>query len=200
MNDFKKFRSFEINRREENSNIDFIGKEQSTDKVSKKDKKNNKKGLERLNELEVKKETKFSLGKIKYAKLHKQATKPLKQLQDLTEEEIRKYSCPCCGLPSQISGKLESYKICDNPDKFSNCGMGVVLYYSFIKFIIFITFIATIGISCFNIYCGYYYNYELRKIVKIIILKPLIFLNMKKIIKISKNRIFHQIILFYLMN
>ena len=164
MNFFKKFRSCEINRREENSNIDFIGKEQSTDKVSK-----NKKGLERLNELEVKKETKFSkfsLGKIKYAKLHKQATKPLKQLQDLTEEEIRKYSCPCCGLPSQISGKLESYKICDNPDKFSNCGMGVVLYYSFIKFIIFITFIATIGISCFNIYYGYYYNYELRKICK----------------------------------
>ena len=60
--------------------------------------------LKILNEIEIKAETtkysKFSLGKIEYAKIHSQATRPLKQLQDLTEEEIKKNSCPCCGLLS----------------------------------------------------------------------------------------------------
>ena len=122
--------------------------------------------IKKLDEIEVKevKVTKFSLGQIKYAEMHKQATRPLRVIQDLTEEELKEYSCPCCGLPSQISGKLEPYDICDNPDHFSNCGQGVVLYYSYIKFVIIITFIATIGISCLNIYYSYIYTYSLRKV------------------------------------
>ena len=135
-------------------------------KKSKKKSKKNKKGLKKLVEIEVKEEkvTKFSLGQIKYAEIHKQATKPLRQLQDLTEEETKNFTCPCCGLPSQISGKLEPYTLCDNPDDFSNCGQGVALYYSFIKFVIIVTLVATIGISCLNIYYAYKYTYELRKV------------------------------------
>ena len=135
-------------------------------KKGKKKKKKNKKGLKKLGEVEVKVEkvTKFSLGQIKYAEMHKQATRPLRELQELTEEELKNYTCPCCGLPSLISGKLEPYDFCDNPDDFSNCGQGVVLYYSFIKFVICITFIATIGISGLNIYYSYKYTYELRKV------------------------------------
>ena len=151
------------------SNSKIIEKVSKTDKKNKKikkKKKKNKKGLKKLQEVEIKeaKITKFSLGQLKYAEMHKQATKPLRVLQELTEEELKNFTCPCCGLPSQISGKLEPYKLCDNPDDFSNCGQGVVLYYSFIKFVIFVTFIATIGISGLNIYYAYKYTYELRKV------------------------------------
>ena len=151
------------------SNSKIIDKDSKTvkkNKKIKKKKKKNKKGLKKLQEVEIKeaKITKFSLGQLKYAEMHKQATKPLRVLQELTEEELKNFTCPCCGLPSQISGKLEPYKLCDNPDDFSNCGQGVVLYYSFIKFVIFVTFIATIVISGLNIYYAYKYTYELRKV------------------------------------
>ena len=151
------------------SNSKIIEKDIKTEKKSKKRKKKKKKmkkGLKKFNEIEIKeaKQTKFSLGQIKYAEMHKQATRPLRPLQELTEEELKNYTCPCCGLPSQISGKLEPYELCDSPDDFSNCGQGVVLYYSFIKFVIGVTFIATIGISGLNIYYSYKYTYELRKV------------------------------------
>ena len=81
------------------------------------DKKKNKtmKGLKqlKLDNIEVKEEkkTKFSLGEIKIAKIHMKSTKPLKQIKDLTKEEIKLNSCPCCGLPTKISGKLVKYVI-----------------------------------------------------------------------------------------
>ena len=151
------------------SNSKIIEKDIKTEKKSKKRKKKKKKmkkGLKKFDEIEIKeaKQTKFSLGQIKYAEMHKQATRPLRPLQELTEEELKNYTCPCCGLPSQISGKLEPYELCDSPDDFSNCGQGVVLYYSFIKFVIGVTFIATIGICGLNIYYSYKYTYELRKV------------------------------------
>ena len=157
------------NNEGKDSNNNIIDKDIKTEKKSKKRKKKKKKmkkGLKKFDEIEIKeaKQTKFSLGQLKYAKMHKQATRPLRPLQDLTEEELKNYTCPCCGLPSQISGKLEPYELCDSPDDFSNCGQGVVLYYSFIKFVIGITFIATIGISGLNIYYAYKYTYELRKV------------------------------------
>ena len=106
------------------------------------------KGLKQLNldniEVKEEKKAKFSLGEIKIAKIHKKSTKPLKQIKDLTKEDIKINSCPCCGLPTKIKGKLEDYKMCDNPDEFTNCGEGVVLYFSFFKFCIFVIFIATI--------------------------------------------------------
>ena len=156
---------------DQNSYKDLIGKEKNVKKRTKIRKKKMKTMsiLKISDEIEIKDEkktkfSKFSLGKIEYAKIHKQANRPLKKLPDLTEEEIKKYSCPCCGLPSQISGKLEPYKIFDNSDEFVNCGQGVVLYFSFFKFAIVVTFIATIGISFLDSFISYNYNYELRKI------------------------------------
>ena len=150
------------------SEIKLQQKETKSSKKKKKHKKGKKKkkGLKKHEEIEVKEQkvTKFSLGQIKYAEMHRQATRPLRHLQDLTDKEIKNFSCPCCGLPSQISGKLEPYEMCDNPDDFSNCGQGVVLYYSFIKFVIFILFVATIGITGLNTYFAYKYTYELRKV------------------------------------
>ena len=129
--------------------------------------KKKKKDINRLNTLEIKDETKYSkysLGIIKYAELHQKANKPMKQLEDLTEEDIKKYSCPCCGLPAEIKGKLEPFKTCDNPDELSNSGQGVVLYFSFIKFVVIISIMAMLGIGFFNNYIAYYYYCELRKI------------------------------------
>ena len=40
-------------------------------------------------EIKEAKQTKFSLGQIKYAEMHKQATRPLRPLQELTEEEFQ---------------------------------------------------------------------------------------------------------------
>ena len=153
-----------IQKKNQNLNKKLTSKSQKSIKI-KNNKKKNK--IKRLNTLEIKEETKYSKyssGKVKYAELHQKANKPMKQLQDLTEEDIKKYSCPCCGLPAEIKGKLEPFKICDNPDEFSNCGQGVVLYFSFIKFVIIITLMATIGISFFNNYIAYYYYCETNKI------------------------------------
>ena len=127
-------------------------KDEDKNEISRKRKvkKKNKtmKGLKqlKLDNIEVKEEkkTKFSLGEIKIAKIHKKATKPLKQIKDLTKKDIKLNSCPCCGLPTKINGKLEDYKICDNPDEYTNCGEGVVLYFSFFKFCIIVLFIASL--------------------------------------------------------
>ena len=149
------------------SKDDKSEQENKRTKVKKKSKKKKaKKGLKKLKEIEVKEEkkSKFSLGEVRYAEMHKQATKPLRHIHELTNEELKNYSCPCCGLPSQVSGKLEPYEMCDNPDDFSNCGQGVVLYYSYIKFVIFSIFIASLCISGINIYYSYKYTYELRKV------------------------------------
>ena len=150
-----------------NSHKELIEKDKKTIKSKRINKNKNKsiKELTKLDTLEVKKEkkTNFSLGEIKIAKIHKEANRPLRQIKELTKEEIKNYSCPCCGLPIKINGKLEDYKICDSPDEFSNCGEGVILYFSFFKFCIFVTFIATIGISCFDGYFSNHYYHELQK-------------------------------------
>ena len=105
---------------------------------------------------------------IKIAKIHREATRPLKKIKDLTEEEIKNNSCPCCGLPTQICGKLEDFKMCDSPDEISNCGNGVILYFSFFKFCIIVCFIGTIGISFFDSYISYNYYYELQNFCDIL--------------------------------
>ena len=80
-----------------NSHKDLIGKEIKVKRSSRNHKKKMKTMIttKKLDEIEVKEEkttkfSKFSLGKIEYAKIHSQATRPLKQLQDLTEEEKKK--------------------------------------------------------------------------------------------------------------
>ena len=118
--------------------------------------------LDNINVKEAKK-TKYSLGDIKIAKIHKEVTRPLKQIKDLTKEEIKNNSCPCCGLPTEIKGKLENYKMCNSPDEFTNCGDGVVLFFSFFKFCIVVTFVAAIGIGCLDSYISYNYYYELQE-------------------------------------
>ena len=153
-----------------NSFKDLFSKDKGVTKTKRNSKKSNKtikglKTLKTLDNIEIKegRKTKFSLGEINIAKIHKEATRPLKKIKDLTKEELKNYSCPCCGLPTQIKGKLEDYKMCDSPDKFCDYGEGVILYFSFFKFCIFVTFIASIGIGLFDSYFSYNYHYDLQK-------------------------------------
>ena len=164
----KKHKKNFIKVENQNSNKELIDEDKKAIKRKRINKKKNKttKGLKKLKldniEVKEKRKTKFSLGEIKIAKIHEEATRPLKQIKELTKEEIKKNSCPCCGLPKKISGKLENYKICDSPDEFTNCGEGVILYFSFFKFCIIATFIATIGITFFDSYISYYYYSKLK--------------------------------------
>ena len=128
-----------------------------------------KKGLKKeikSKELDVEEEefNIYSRGTVINAKKHRSATRPKKELEDLNEQEENDHLCPCCGLPETVKGKVEYFKTCDNPDSFSTCGQGVVLYYDYIKFVIIVSFIASIGISLFNIYFSNKYYKELTKV------------------------------------
>ena len=132
--------------------------------------KKRKKGLKtdmKSKEVEVAEEpfNIYSRGKVYYAKIHGSATRPKRDmLKDLTEEEESQHICQCCGLPEEIKGKFEYFKTTDNPDDFSSCGQGVVLYYDYLKFVIMISLIASVGISLFNIYFSNQYYTELTKV------------------------------------
>ena len=125
-----------------------------------------KKGIKRLEQITAQDENFniYGLGEIKYAELHGKANRPLRQVKDELDLSIQK--CPCCNLPApdEKGEFLKFYSTCDNPDDFSNCGQGVVLYYSFIKYIIVNLFIVAVCISCFNIYFSYKYYTELEKV------------------------------------
>ena len=140
-------------------------KDEETNENPTKRKKGLKKDL-KSKEIEVIDETFniYSRGKIDIAEKHRSANRPKREIAELTEEEGNNHICPCCGLPEEVNGKLEFFKTCDNPDDFSNCGQGVVLYYDYIKFVIIISFIATIGMTFFNSYFSYKYYYEMTKI------------------------------------
>ena len=103
----------------------------------------------------------YSRGKIDIAKMHRSATRPKRELDELTEEEENLHLCPCCGLSETFEGKVEYFKTCDNPDDFSICGQGVVLYYDYIKFVIIVSIIASIVICFFNIYFSNKYYREM---------------------------------------
>ena len=126
------------------------------------EKPKNKKGLKKLNQAKTIQDENFNiygLGEIKYAKLHGKANRPLKQIGKEINPSIQR--CPCCNLPAPDGKYLKLYSTFDNPDDFSNCGQGVVLYYSFIKYIIVNLFIVAICVSGFNIYFSFKYYKEL---------------------------------------
>ena len=67
-------------------------------------------------------------------------------------------------MPGEKKGYFEPFKNCDNPDDFSKCGQGVVLYYSFIKFIILTLLVCSVCISLINIYFSYKYTHKLKEV------------------------------------
>ena len=111
------------------------------------DNNNNKNVLHRKKVVNVKdKNKKFSLygkGYIKYAKLHSNAHIPFKDKEKKSSNEIT--YCNCCKLPSYQKENFEKYSFCKStPEDFSNCGIGISLYYFFFQFAILILFITTL--------------------------------------------------------
>ena len=92
------------------------------------------------------------LGTIENAKKHRSANRPLHKLNDLTDYVN---FCRCCSLPCEEKGILEPFKFCDDIDKFSECGLGVTLYFYFFKFMTLIVFmgicILAISMMVFNL-------------------------------------------------
>ena len=84
------------------------------------------------------------VGDIKIAKFHREANLPLYKIKDF--DKHTKF-CPCCSLPVEQKGFIEKFNFCDNTDKFSHCGTGISLYFSYFRFAILISFISFISMS-----------------------------------------------------
>ena len=91
------------------------------------------------------------LGKIENAKKHRSANRCLHKLKDFTNEVN---FCWCCNLPCEEKGIIEPFHFCDDIEMFSECGLGVTLYYYFFLFCAVIAFmgicVLSISLIVFN--------------------------------------------------
>ena len=98
---------------------------------------------------------KFSLdklGKIKWAKEHASANRPMNKIK-----EFNKYTkfCNCCNLPCKTPGIIEPFSACEKSENFSVCGRAVPLYFYFIKYCIYCLIIVLIMMSLPMAYINY---------------------------------------------
>ena len=77
------------------------------------------------------------LGKIEYAKKHRSANRPLHKIKEFNSNVN---FCRCCNLPCEEKGIIEPFHFCDDIDMFSECGLGITLYFYFFQFMILILF------------------------------------------------------------
>jgi hypothetical protein len=127
-------------------------------------KKKKKKGFTKIGETKINSGEEFNLygrGQVKYASIHGEANRPMKKLK---EPDDSLAFCPCCNLPEQKDGYLELFVTCSDPDEFSSCGQGVVLYYSFIKFLVMVGILVSICMTALNMYTSYTYTMELQEL------------------------------------
>ena len=99
-----------------------------------------------------------SLGEIEFAKLHREANRPLRKIKDF--DKNTKF-CPCCSLPVEQKGFIEKFNFCENTDNFSDCGRGISLYFSYFRFAILISSMALISMALPTIYITYKYTSNL---------------------------------------
>ena len=97
-------------------------------------------------------------GTVEFAKLHKNANRPLKKIQEF-DENVE--FCPCCSLPRKQKGYLEEFHFNDNTDNFTLCGTGIPLYFSFFRFCLFILIFTCITISLPTFLLTNYYTTQL---------------------------------------
>ena len=99
-------------------------------------------------------------GKIKYAKKHASADRPLHKIKNFTKETD---FCQCCNLPCETKGIIEPFKICDSTDTFSECGLGIALYFYYFRFCILCLAITFITLALPLIIFNKGYSSELNK-------------------------------------
>ena len=97
-------------------------------------------------------------GTIEFAKLHKNANRPLKKIQEF-DEHVE--FCPCCSLPRKQKGYLEEFHFNDDTDNFTLCGTGIPLYFSFFRFCLLILIFSSITISLPTVLLTNYYTSQL---------------------------------------
>ena len=82
------------------------------------------------------------------AKIHRQANRPLKQIKEF--DDLTKF-CQCCYNPMKDQIHLTNFNFCDSTDEFTVFGRGISLYFSYIKYSIFILLFSFIVLSLPNI-------------------------------------------------
>ena len=91
------------------------------------------------------------LGKIKWAKEHASANRPMNKIKEFTKETN---FCNCCNLPCETPGIMEPFNCCEMTENFAICGKAVPLYFFFIRFcilsLILVLIIMSIPITIFN--------------------------------------------------
>ena len=95
---------------------------------------------------------KFSLnklGKIKWAKEHASANRPMNKLKEFTKSTI---FCNCCNLPCATPDIIQPFSSCEKSENFSICGRAVPLYFYFIKYCIYCLLIVLIILIILVIY------------------------------------------------
>ena len=105
---------------------------------------------------------KFSLdklGKIKWAKEHASANRPMNKLKEFNK--CTKF-CNCCNLPCATTGVIQPFSACEKDENFSICGRAVPLYFYFIKYCIYCLFVVLIMMSIPIAIINYEYSIEIK--------------------------------------
>ena len=71
------------------------------------------------------------IGKIENARKHRNANRPLHLIAGGLNDNVN--FCHCCDLPCEEKGIIEPFNVCDNADKFAECGLGISLYFFFLN-------------------------------------------------------------------
>ena len=103
------------------------------------------------------------LGKIENAKKHRSANRPLHKIKEFTNYVN---FCRCCNLPCEKEGIIEPFKCCEDIDQFSECGLGITLFFYFFQFMTLIVFIGIIIISISMIIFNHIFTGEIDTICK----------------------------------
>ena len=96
--------------------------------------------------------------KIDYARKHRNANRPIHLIAEGLNDNVN--FCHCCDLPCEEKGIIEPFNICDDADKFAECGLGISLYFFFFwvrNVYFYLRF--TMFIYCFNdIKCSLFFG------------------------------------------
>ena len=101
------------------------------------------------------------LGKIEEAKKHRSANRPLHKIKEFNSNVN---FCRCCNLPCEEKGIIEPFNYCDDIDKFSECGLGVSLYFYFFHFSIVILFIGIFVLSISMMIFNHHYTKGINRV------------------------------------
>ena len=134
--------------------------------IKNKNKKNNKTGNFKreaaFSTVRHQLQDKFSLdnlGKIKWAKEHASANRPMNKIKEFNKST--KF-CNCCNLPCETPGIIQPFSFCENVENFSICGRAVPLYFYFIKYCIYCLIIILIVMSIPISYINYGITSEIK--------------------------------------